>query len=321
MATEIIETIKPAGGGNFLTLNAWVATFATRNLVSFDEIRIAECFAGGNLVTPGSALTIPSGITTDANHFVQIRAGPGEHISGAPFTTAKPFAEWTAVGARLSVSVADLRVSGIQLTSTGGSGRVVIFNTDVPNGFYLVEECLFISEGVIGRGFPFVFLFNPGPTGGAGGNGANGKNLIINNIFFLATPDSLTEGAGVAVFPRGSQTKVDCFNNTFIGTPAGEGYFHMATTDAAVLNTDNNYARASAGTVYGTVTSKGANDMTDNAEATTPAFRNIPYDPGNFKNPTDVSSTFDVRLPVGSVLVDNGAELGVVGRDVSGVGR
>ena len=67
MATEIVHTIK-ASGGDYSSLSAWEAA-QQRDLVSADEIAVAECY--GFVDTSGAII---DGWTTDSTRYIEVRA-------------------------------------------------------------------------------------------------------------------------------------------------------------------------------------------------------------------------------------------------------
>ena len=87
MPTTIIKTIKPAGGGDHLTLNAFDSV-EQKDLVAANEILIAECHPGGNLVSPSTSRLfigdVGSSWLTGPNNYLEIRAAPGFHYDGGP---------------------------------------------------------------------------------------------------------------------------------------------------------------------------------------------------------------------------------------------
>jgi len=84
VATTITKTVKPAGGGDYLSLNAALVGEAgiRPNLVANDEVLQLECYAGLD-----STPVVVSGFTTDATRFLRIFAAAGEGHSGKYDTT------------------------------------------------------------------------------------------------------------------------------------------------------------------------------------------------------------------------------------------
>lgn len=330
MPTEVIKTVKPLGGGDYLTLNAFDAA-ERRSLTAADEIAVAECYGGGNLVTLGVPLTIGTGWTVNATHYIEYRAAPGLHTDGGPYNTDLPHLEWNIPAAPLSgllVNLEFFRLKGLQLYSRGGGGRCFEVSLDVPNANYRIEECLIISGGTQVDEFPFAILIQPLTlTSGAGG-GVNGRNRVYNNVIWYDSPIGLVEGGGAACFQRGDLTETDFLNNTVIvptTTPGAQGCIaNLEQANGAVLNNRNNYYKLTGTAVaYGGGASAGPNEATSNAEAGDPKNRNIAYDTSNFRNPTAVHTTFNADIPGGSFLAGKGQNTSAFGiaRDVKGLTR
>jgi len=81
VATELVRTIKESGG-HYTSLSAWEAAaggISGGNLVTNDVIAVAECYGR----TSADATTVLlNGFTTDATHWVEIRAASGEEYRG-----------------------------------------------------------------------------------------------------------------------------------------------------------------------------------------------------------------------------------------------
>lgn len=330
MPTEAIKTVMPGGGGDYLSLNAFDAA-ERRDLVAADEIAVAECHPGGNLVSPStSQLLVGAGWTVDATHYIEYRNAPGFHALGAPFSTAIPRADWNIVGTPttgLEIDLDFFRLKGLQLRSTGNQGRVFLIQRDAPNADIRLEESLFVSFGTdpaVTDQVPFAVMVRPDVLTSGVCGGTNGNGRFLNNVVFFDTPPGLVEGAGVGFFQQGDLSGWDTANNTFIiPTTTSGASFCFVKQQTGTLTSQNNYFKVTGtATVYFGVTS-GTKDMTSNAEAVTPANRNIAYDISNFVNPTTINTTFDVDTPIGSALIEQGANTGSLGvlLDTRGVPR
>lgn len=322
--TDIIEDIQPAGGGDHTTLNDWVSDFATRDLVTNTERRIARCHGGGNLVS--GDLSIPSTITTNDLYYPMIIAADGQHTNGAPWDSNKPRMEFTSgsEAAPIDVGCDDFRCYGIQIRTTKDSGRLFLFDSTDANGHFFVEECLLVSDGAKGVSFPFAYLLNNPGTGGCGGNGPNGANRFVNNVMLWKTPGSDTQDEGVPIFARGDQTVlVALYNTLIVDISDSVGAFVFGATDSPTVLSDNNYCHfnASSGQIWGGAFDPGDFDAASNTEPATTDLRSIAYDSSNFVNPTIVHTTFDVNLPKGSALINRGLPYASVVNDVRGRAR
>lgn len=330
MPTEIIKTIMPGGGGDYLSLNAFDVA-ERRNLVAADEIAVAECHPGGNLVSPSTAqLLVGLGWTVDVNRYIEFRAAPGFHAQGAPFDTTLPHCDWNITGTPttgLEIDLDFFRLTGLQLRCTGNQGRCFLIQRDAPNADIRLEENLFVSFGTdpaVTDQVPFAVHIRPDVLTSGVCGGVNGDGRFYNNVIFFDTPPGLVEGAGVGFFQKGDLSGWDSANNTIIIPTATSGAaFCLVRQETGTLTSQNNYLHpVGSSTAYFQVTS-GTNDMTSNAEAATVAFRNVAYDGTNFRGATALNTTFDVDTPGGSFLLARGANtrsLGVL-RDVNGIQR
>ncbi len=331
MATEIVKTIKPGGGGDYVSLEAFDAA-ERRDLVAVDEIAVAECFNGGNLIaTPTAQLFMLTGWTSGASNYVEIRAAPGFHATGGAYdTTNLPFCEWNIAtslfGLRCGIDF--FRLKGLQLRSIGGGGRIFQVEKDIPNGQIRLEENLFVSNGTVVAQFPIGVLLRPTTLTSGCCGGTNGRARLYNNVIFFDSPPGSSEGAGNGFLSQGDLTEVDAIGNTIIipsSTPGtGRCLGHTEGASGGILNSQNGYyAVTGTAAVFGGTTVAGTNDATSNTEAATLELRNIAYAAANFVNPTAVHTTFDVDTPAGSFLVRRGANTRAfnVQRDTTGKRR
>jgi len=82
MPTTVVHTIK-SSGGDYSSLSAWEAA-QQRNLVTADEIAVAECYGFVD-----TTLTTISGWTTGVNNYIIIRAHPSAKATLPPKTLAQ----------------------------------------------------------------------------------------------------------------------------------------------------------------------------------------------------------------------------------------
>lgn len=113
MATEVISTIR-SSGGDYTSLSSWEAG-EQRNLVSANEIEVAECY--NDWPSGLNNTVVVSGWTTDSTHYVVIRPASGNGHNGTPGTGF--FVSQS--GARLSMSQAYTVVTGIEVRNTGAN--------------------------------------------------------------------------------------------------------------------------------------------------------------------------------------------------------
>ena len=121
MPTVVTKTIKPAGGGDYTTVQAALVAYPG-NLVAQDVVLRLECY-GGN----AGAVDIPSTYTTDASRYVHIVAASSARHSGvwddAMARCEGPEAGGSAVlhGPWGSPSPGGVVVDGMLLRSSAGS--------------------------------------------------------------------------------------------------------------------------------------------------------------------------------------------------------
>lgn len=142
MATEVIVTVIPGGGGDYTTLSGFESG-EQRNLVTADEISVAECQAG--LVT-GDVCTI-NGWTTDATRRVVIRPASG-HEHGGDKTAGFRVTHATATSGIIR-PFHDVTVKGIVLLPTGNSSAVRN-NGNAPS--LDVDSCIIAGDSAGGTG-------------------------------------------------------------------------------------------------------------------------------------------------------------------------
>ena len=210
MATLITKTVKPAGGGDYTTLQAAVnATPAS--LVTADEQWDIVCYDGGNL----GSTTCPTR-TTDATRYLRIVAHQSVRHRGVYSTS---YAYISGDYQPLAAIPHYTRVEGLQISVTGDDlsmkGIVALYGTKgiyiegniiraVPNGspVYWSVQCWAVDLGTDLAGDCFVF----------------------NNIFYGWNVKT-TGNAGLSV-QQHTSGKTYCYNNTFVDCYTGilDGY-------------------------------------------------------------------------------------------------
>lgn len=137
MATTRTRTVK-SSGGDYTSLSAWESG-EQADLVTLDEIRVAECYA----MSDTTAVDI-NGWTTDATRYIKITVPQAERHNG----------KWNTAKYRLEVSAADnsvlwvqedfVRLEGLQVynTSTGlYPGGVTVNATGATSTIY-ISHCI-----------------------------------------------------------------------------------------------------------------------------------------------------------------------------------
>lgn len=119
MPTTVTHTIK-ASGGDYTSLASWEAA-QQRNLVTLDEIAVAECYGFIDATTSATSI---SGWTTGVNNYIEIRAHPSARAT-VPITTdgSRYLLRLTPVGSisTLFVTQTHTRVYDIQVENLGAN--------------------------------------------------------------------------------------------------------------------------------------------------------------------------------------------------------
>ncbi len=200
MATTIIKTIKPSGG-DYTSLSAWEAG-EQRDLVTLNEIAVAECYSMSDLTT-----VLVSGWVTDATHYIRIYTPTAERHDGK-WNTAKyrlePDARYASV---LDVRVPYTQIDGLQVrrahVGSGDTRMVIIFSGGASN--CQLSNSILTAPGVSSVG---IYMTSASPL------------FIYNNLIY-----DILNGAGVNGY--GS---LFAYNNTIVGCVTG---FDHKTGDAS----------------------------------------------------------------------------------------
>jgi len=302
LATEVIKSINPLGGGDYISLAAWVAD-RQGDLVSRDTIEIAEIYGGESV---GILDLQASGWTTNSTHYIIVRAASNQGHDGI-FNINKAYVKTTS-GPAMVVGVPYTRIgTGISIETTDSSVTVPSLYCDAGTG-----TCIF--EGLIVRNLNgyTARMFSSSPLA------ANG-NLARNCVFL-----------------HGNGKETYCIETGDISgtTPGVHFTFYNCTIVQLRLDEDCVFTRASSPPsdnaafencyfygneiIYGGNggTIKGDNDATSNNEAKQSGLRNVLLNTDNFTN-VDYS-TFDARIKPASVLVKAGKNLsaGIFGFEI-----
>ena len=312
MPTEVVKTIKPAGGGDYTSLEAWNTAEAT-DLTSSDEIATAECYGGGNLLSsPGSDFRI-SGFRTDSTRFVKIIAADGEAHQGS-WDTGKAYALNTSTAGSYNRPFwfnDDMTISNIQFKSVH------------PNASFGVvwPQALFNKFEIDG-----CYIEHAQASGGSYNCWGLRIQLSIaakvtNNIIVCRSAQTTNYGLGYTVYSQqygaGTPPTHEVYNNTLIHLGRNSQFYGIRSSWGNI-NSQNNYVRADtvnsfyfgygAGSTSPVVTT-GAGDTPYTEVAYATAF-------------TDVSSGSEVfTLPSTSPLVDAGETISGVTTDAIGTTR
>lgn len=303
MPTEVISSIKPAGGGDYTSLNAWEAAKRS-NIVTADQIQIAEVYSGGNSLS--AQLSITTGWTTNSTHYVEIRAASGYEHAGT-YDLNKAYAS-TSTMATIIASI-DIKIKRMQIICTAGGGfQNGIFQHQTSNKIIEIDRCIIKGNTTGGVGCQGIYLENTVYA-----------NVKIHNTIIMMT-GSASSSYRSCIYTYGG---CEIYNCTMYAQDNGEssnsyGIKNYSNTNPVLSN--NNYicAKVCYYDPYATLT-KGANDATNTSEATTASLRSIAYSTDNFTNVSAGSE--DYHIFDTSALYHEGTVIAGVGNDIVDVVR
>lgn len=299
MATTVIKSIIPAGGGDYTSLADWVAA-RKGNIVVRDTVEVAEVYGGGSV---GGLHLIRGDWTVDSTHYPIIRAATGQGHVGI-FDTNKAYITGTDPDdLSVEIEVGFTRFGlGISVQPNGNPGTMISLGF---GGAAVTPSILF--EGAICRSA------TNDPMMSFSQNNAGNPYTLRNCVFYKSGNAEVLSSGGSAT------VEVLLYNSTVI---AGVGGGAIAVNwQLGTITEQNNYFRAPT-TVYddggtGTI-NKGNKSATSTAEAATAGLRNIAHSTATFTNVT--YATADYHIISSSPLKDAGADLTASGVTVDYVG-
>ena len=228
MPTKITKTVKPNGGGDYLTLVAAIAgeKVAHPGLVAGDWQLDIVCYPG---IDAGGVVTV-DGFTTDATHYVNIVAAVRHQ---GVFVDDGTYYLLDCANSQVIVpKVNFMRLDGLMyratLTAVATPTAAIIVSGALPAGAFDIRMTNCYGKGVL-----------TGITGG-GYHGfinsniddANGKVYLINNIFegFHNTGTDLSDSFAIEIRSAPTLQNVFMYNNTAIRCQSGfrpRAYCHM----------------------------------------------------------------------------------------------
>lgn len=291
MATTVISSIIPGGGGDYTTLADWV-TAKKGNLVTRDTIEVAEIHGGG---TVGALHLFRGEWTVNSTHYPVIRAAALNGHGGV----------WSSTGAFIkAVDVDDICVE-IEVGFTRFGFGISVENNGNPGSLFSLGFAgaavtpSILVDGVIARQNTNDVLV------ALSQNNAGNPYTIRNSVFFkhAASNNTVIESAGSA------NLELLLYNSVMIAGAGGSAI--PLNVQVGTVTEQNNYFRAPL-TVYddgggGGTINKGNKSATSTAEAVTAGLRNIANDGTTFNGPT--FNDGDWRIHDGSPLIDAGADL------------
>ena len=311
MTTTTISIVKPAGGGDYTTLQTWYAGRVgilgggNPNLITLDRIEVAVVYGGGDALN-GLTLTLNT-CFTDATHYFEIRAAAGHQHNGT-WDISKAYGT-TPSGTSILCLSQNLHITGMQISSrdiTVSDSEFLSLATGV-----IVDRCILKS------------INNTGVASAAFESSRTSASSSIHSI----VQNSILIALGVnalGIWNRSSSTTIDAFNNTIITSATNIfGAIGSYTGTGQIVNSQNNYLQAPTGCCYkptsGTI-NKGSKDATSTTEATDPNLRNVPYTTATFLNVTPGSENLRPVISSSNRLLDHGANLTSSGITIDIVG-
>lgn len=199
MATEVIHVINPLNeaGTDYTTIRLWEAG-QNRDLVSADEIAIAECKGGADNVTTDINI---SGWTTDSTRYIVIR----NHADDPPNGYWDSSRYYINLGATYQFKVSEqyVRLEGIQIYSNRDAATSDVYFGSGEAAFDLrIDKCLFYNEssGTSSKALQIAY----GRSNGCVFSITNSVFIGIRNGFYFSNSYGVT-------------TTTYICNNTFLG--------------------------------------------------------------------------------------------------------
>jgi len=214
MATEVTHTIR-ASGGDYTSLSAWEAG-EQRDLVSADEIEIAECYNDW----PDGLQDAPSisGWTTDADHYIKVYTPESERHNGTAGSGFWLKGDTTYVDS-LTISDPYVVAEGLEITANlANAYRCIRVNVGSKTGWVKISHCL-LHDSTVNKAEGI-------------GVGSVGTIYIWNNIIY--NMDNGSKGVGI-VANEDNCNSAYIYNNTI-----SDCYQYGISTYGSVVVAKNN---------------------------------------------------------------------------------
>ena len=313
MPTEVVKTIKPAGGGDYTSLEAWNTAEAT-DLTSSDEIAIVECYGGGNLLSsPGSDFRI-NGFRTDSTRFVKIIAADGEGHQGF-WDTGKAYALNTSTAGSYNRPFwfnDDMTISNIQFKSVHPNASFGVVYPQALFNKFEIDGC-YIEHAQASAGSYNTWGLRIQLSIAA---------KITNNIVICRSAQTTNYGLAHTVYSQqygaGTPPTHEVYNNTLIHIGKNNSFYGIRSFWGNITS-ENNYVRADdASTVYFGYGSGPTTPVVTTGAGDTFSTE-VAYSSSTF---TDVTTGSEIlTLPAGSALIDAGETISSVTSDAIGTTR
>lgn len=317
MPTTVTHTIKPAGGGDYTSIETWKSA-QSRNLVTADEIAAAECYSGGNLTGNAGFRFDVSSFTADNTRYIHFYAADGEEHEGT-YDTNKAY-----IGKTISGNAGWLWQEGLLLerlqfdhTTTGTSPFGSMWMYSNPDNL-IIDRCIHRYT-----------TSNSGTTSllACWSNNQAGTVTVTNSIMLRHC--AAASNTGYVVFAQNNAMTVTVYNCTIVhtGSTGGTHYGFGIRDTGSVGTSDNNYygitssgTNNSTGVITGTATMNSGNgDASNLTDVSNADLQGVAYDTGTFVDVT--KNAEDLNLADASPLVDEGTTIGSVTEDIVGTVR
>jgi hypothetical protein len=287
MPTTVISTVKPGGGGDYTSLQAWESA-EQRDLVAADEIEQAVVDSSGN-ASDGTVLSI-GGWTTDDTRYIEVIAESGHEHEGKVDTSKAHLSLNSSVGSGVSITGGiRTRWTKFQIFMTGstsGSRWNMIGGTN-----NVVDRCILEIASTSGAEANVRF--------------SSGQDNVIKSSYIIRSGSNSTCIQAIG----GSSHRIYVSNCTCKG-----GTNCLSASLSGNITSENNYLFATSA-VYsgGTRITKGSNDATSTTEATDSNLQNVPYSTATFQDITASAQDLHLKIVAGNKLINNGEDLSTDG--------
>ncbi len=195
-----ISTVKPGGGGDHLTLASWHTATGSHP----SPFQWALCFKGASL----GLLDLAGFSTADAINFLRTYVADGEGHDGIDPTSGAHIEDSPGFGNLLGVGVDFVRIEGLGILATGGSGASI--NIIGTNKNVLIDGCLVDVAGILQQCIGSTI------TNQFGGGG----HVIRNNVCIGYT----ARGIDISALATGSDASNggEIYNNVCYGAGGAE---------------------------------------------------------------------------------------------------
>jgi hypothetical protein len=269
MASTVIKTVKPGGGGDYASLSAWEAG-ENGNLVGADEIRVAECYGG----LDATAVTI-SGGTVDATRYLIVRAAAGAEAQ-MPYDTSGVAYRIEGYGLPGVIyhnqDYTQIRRIQVQLTADDNAQRAINTAPSAVQGVLIFGCSITQTTPVTFGNERHAIQFNVDPPG---------PNFAYNNFIVWDNRAGEPDTVGISVNNISGGGVHEVYNNTVIGLGTNAGMIGIRDGNNIVY-VRNNLVKgcgggAFSGVNFGAYFNNAADDATTASHTTSRASQTFTF--------------------------------------------